>query len=180
MARHQHDVRLKASPQPCRPSRCTVAGIREWANAESVKQQEVGRRFPQFEERLSDSPLVERIWMTESENVGTFVDRLGRAGILVHEPIADAFHRGRSHSSSLRTAQYRFLRATGLSRRTVRQIERARYAAALLKDGVSILDTVYEAGYSDQSHLTRSLKHYIGRTPAEIPSSPIVALHAST
>jgi len=40
--------------------------------------------------------------------------------------------------------------------------------------------TVYEAGYSDQSHLTRSLKHYIGRTPAEIPSSPIVALHAST
>ncbi len=228
--------------------------------------------FPHFEERLSDSPFVERMWMTESghagsftsistvvwsiviskwrgrisisfhgpetnatrkeyppeaewfgimfklgtyvpaippgslidgnivlpatsgrtfslchsqwqfpnfENADTFVDRLVRAGILVHEPITDSFYQGRSQSSSLRTAQYRFLRSTGLSRRTVRQIERARYAAALLKEGVSILDTVYEAGYSDQPHLTRSLKHYIGQTPAEIPSTPIIALHTS-
>jgi AraC-like DNA-binding protein len=37
-----------------------------------------------------------------------------------------------------------------------------------LKQGVSILDTVYEAGYFDQAHLTRSLKHLIGQTPAQI------------
>lgn len=81
---------------------------------------------------------------------------------------------------SLRTVQYRILRSTGLSQRTIRQIERARYAAILLKQGVSILDTVYEAGYSDQPHLTRSLKHFIGHTPAEIPTIPIIALHTST
>ena len=224
--------------------------------------------FPHFEERLSDSPFVERIWMTQSErarsftsistvlwsmviskwrghitislhgpetgatckefpaegewfgiafklgtfvpqlspgslidgnivlpstsgrsfslchsawqfpnyeNADTFVDRLVRAGILVHEPIMNAVHQGQSQSLSLRTVQYRFLRSTGLSQRTIRQIERARYAAALLKQGVSIFDTVYEAGYSDQPHLTRSLKHYIGHTPAEIPSTTIVA-----
>ena len=34
--------------------------------------------------------------------------------------------------------------------------------------GVSILDTAYEAGYFDQPHLTRSLKQFIGRTPAQI------------
>ncbi len=34
--------------------------------------------------------------------------------------------------------------------------------------GVSILDAVHEAGYFDQSHLTRSLKHFIGLTPAQI------------
>jgi methylphosphotriester-DNA--protein-cysteine methyltransferase len=69
---------------------------------------------------------------------------------------------------SLRSAQRHFLRATGLTHSTVRQIERARHATNLLKQGVSILDTVYEAGYFDQAHLTRSLKYRIGQTPAEI------------
>jgi AraC-like DNA-binding protein len=27
---------------------------------------------------------------------------------------------------------------------------------------------VYQAGYADQSHMTRSLKHFIGYTPAQI------------
>jgi len=112
------------------------------------------------------------------ENADTFVDRLVRAGILVHEPIMNAVHQGQSQALSLRTVQYRVLRSTGLSQRTIRQIERARYAAALLKQGVSIFDTVYEAGYSDQPHLTRSLKHFIGYTPAEILTTPIIGLHS--
>ncbi|MEO8613246.1 MAG: helix-turn-helix domain-containing protein [Chloroflexota bacterium] len=112
------------------------------------------------------------------ENADTFVDRLVRAGILVHEPIMNSVHQGQS--LSLRTVQYRFLRSTGLSQRTIRQIERARYAASLLKQGMSIFDTVCEAGYSDQPHLTRSLKHFIGHTPAEIPTTPIIALPTST
>ncbi|MBI1278837.1 MAG: helix-turn-helix domain-containing protein [Anaerolineaceae bacterium] len=110
------------------------------------------------------------------ENADTFVNQLVRAGILVHEPITNAVHQGRSQSLSLRMVQYRFRRSTGLSQRTIRQIQRARYAAALLKQGASIFDTVCEAGYSDQPHLTRSLKHFIGLTPAEIPSTPIIAL----
>jgi hypothetical protein len=113
------------------------------------------------------------------ENADTFVDQLVRSGILVHDPVMSAFHQGQSPSLSLRTIQYRFLRSTGLSQRTIRQIERARYAASLLKQGVSIFDTVCEAGYSDQPHLTRSLKHFIGLTPAEIPTTPIIALHGS-
>jgi hypothetical protein len=113
------------------------------------------------------------------ENADTFVDRLVRAGILVHEPIMNAVHQGQSQSLSLRTVQYRFLRSTGLSQRTIRQIERARYATALLKQGVSIFDTVHEAGYSDQPHLTRSLKHFIGHTPTEILTTPIIALYPS-
>jgi AraC-like DNA-binding protein len=113
------------------------------------------------------------------ENADTFVDRLVREGILRRDPVMDAVHRGHSQSLSLRAVQYRFVRSTGLSQRTIRQIERARYAAALLKQGVSIFDTVYEAGYSDQPHLTRSLKHFIGYTPAEIPTTPLIALHDS-
>jgi AraC-like DNA-binding protein len=33
---------------------------------------------------------------------------------------------------------------------------------------MSILDTVYQAGYFDQAHLTRSLRRFIGQTPAQL------------
>jgi hypothetical protein len=114
------------------------------------------------------------------ENADTFVDRLVREGLLICDPVLNAINQGQSQTLSLRTIQYRFLHSTGLSQRTIQQIERARYATALLKQGVSIFDTVYEAGYSDQPHLTRSLKHFIGHTPAEILITPIIALHNST
>jgi len=100
------------------------------------------------------------------ENAETFVARLVRKGLLARDPVVDAVHDRRA--LSLRSAQRHFLRATGLTHGAVRQIERARHATTLLKDGVSILDTVHDAGYFDQAHLTRSLKHRIGLTPAEI------------
>jgi AraC-like DNA-binding protein len=111
------------------------------------------------------------------ENADTFVDQLVRSGIVAHDPIVSAIQQGQSPALSLRSIQYRFLHVTGLSQRTIRQIERARYAASLLRQGASIFDTVSEAGYSDQPHLTRALKHFIGHTPAEIPTTPIMALH---
>jgi len=69
---------------------------------------------------------------------------------------------------SSRTVRHRFLRATGLSQSHVHQIERAERAAALLQQSVTILDTVYEVGYFDQPHLTRSLKRWIGYTPVQL------------
>ena len=102
------------------------------------------------------------------ENADTFVDRLVRDGLLVREPVVQAALHDQLKDLSLRTAQRHFLRTTGLTHRAVRQIERARYATTLLQQGLSILDVVYEAGYFDQPHLTRSLKQFIGYTPAQI------------
>jgi AraC-like DNA-binding protein len=62
------------------------------------------------------------------------------------------------------------LRATGLTQGAAYQIERPQRAVALLQQGVSILDTVELLGYSDQPHLTRSLKHLVGQTPAQLLS----------
>jgi AraC-like DNA-binding protein len=101
-------------------------------------------------------------------NADTFVDWLVRAGLLLHEPLVDAALQGQRQELSVSTIQRRFLRATGVTQATARQIERARYATLLLQQGTSILDTTYEAGYFDQPHLTRSLKHFIGQTPAQI------------
>jgi hypothetical protein len=102
------------------------------------------------------------------ENAETFVDRLVGAGLIIVDPtIAPTLH-GQPQKLSLRTAQRRFLQATGLTHGVVRQIERARFATHLLKQGFSILDAVCEAGYFDQAHLTRSLRRWIGQTPAQI------------
>jgi AraC-like DNA-binding protein len=102
------------------------------------------------------------------DNAETFVNRLVRQGLLEHEPLVNDALAGRRTDLSTRSMQRRFLRATGLTQGTLMQIERARFALALLEGGASILDTVDQAGYSDQPHLTRSLKRFVGRTPAEI------------
>ena len=102
------------------------------------------------------------------ENADTFVDRLARKGLIARDPIVDTVLRGGADARSIRSAQRHFLRATGISHGTVRQIERARRAALLLRDGVPILDVVHAVGYYDQAHLTRSLRHRIGLTPLAV------------
>jgi len=110
-----------------------------------------------------------RSWQyPDYENVETFIDWLVRDEVLVHEPIVDAVLKDHPQDMSLRSLQRRFLRATGVTHSYVRQIQRAQQAVTLLQQGVSILDTVYEAGYFDQPHLTRSLKQLMGQTPAQI------------
>lgn len=102
------------------------------------------------------------------ENAETFVDWLVRDEVLVCDPVVNAALQDQLPAISGRTVRHRFLRATGLSQSHIRQMKRAQQAAALLEQGVSILDTAHEAGYFDQPHLTRSLKQFIGYTPAQI------------
>ena len=102
------------------------------------------------------------------ENADTFVDRLLQQDLLGRDLVVETALQGRQNDLSIRTTRRRFMRTIGLTQNAVRQIERARYAAVLLREGKSILDVVYEAGYFDQPHLTRSLKHFIGQTPTQI------------
>jgi AraC-like DNA-binding protein len=113
--------------------------------------------------------LLGMAWQLPSfDNADTFIDRLVRDEILVREPVVEAALQGHLKDLSLRSVQRRFLRATGVTHNTVYQIDRARRAMTLLQQGVSILDTVGEADYADQPHLTRALKRYMGQTPAQI------------
>ncbi len=106
--------------------------------------------------------------LPDFENAETFVQRLARSGLLVTEPVVQATLADHTPDISSRTVRRRFLRATGLTPKTIQQIERAQQAAALLQQGLPILDAVYTAGYADQPHLTRSLRRFYGYTPAEI------------
>lgn len=102
------------------------------------------------------------------ENAEAFVDRLVRRGLVQADRIASAAIQGESLRVSTRTEQRRVLRVTGLTRAAIHQIERARRAALLLRQGRPILDVVHEAGYYDQAHLTRSLRRFVGQSPVRV------------
>jgi AraC-like DNA-binding protein len=117
----------------------------------------------------------ESFWLDSSaweipnfDNADTFVERLVREGLLAHDPVVGAVLQGHPQPFSPRALQYRFVRATGLSHKVIQQIECAQQALALLQRGTSIIDTAHEVGYFDQSHLTNSLKRFLGQTPAQI------------
>ena len=104
----------------------------------------------------------------DANNIDTFIERLVRAGVLARDRVVENVLQDQPAEMSARTLRHRFLRATGLTHGQIRQIERAQRAAALIQQGASILDTVYDAGYYDQPHLTRSLKQWVGFTPAQL------------
>jgi AraC-like DNA-binding protein len=102
------------------------------------------------------------------DDAEALVNRLVKAGVVAHDPSISAALVGEPSSLSMRSAQRHFKQATGMTFGTLRQIERARYATNLLREGTSILDATHAVGYYDQAHLTRSLKALIGLTPATI------------
>lgn len=102
------------------------------------------------------------------ENAETFVKRLVNRGLIVADPLVSSMINERTRTASTRTSQRRFQRVTGMSRTGIEQIQRARRATLLLKEGHSIPDVVFSAGYYDQAHLTRSLNRFVGQTPREI------------
>ena len=107
-----------------------------------------------------------RAWDIPSfDNAECFVTRLAAEGVIAREGVVEAALAGRGPDVGLRSTQRRFVRAAGITREALRQIERARYAAWLLTSGIPVLDVVDQAGYFDQPHLSRALRRLIGPTP---------------
>lgn len=134
------------------------------------------KHYLNAEQTLPDASR-DRFWLKgaarqipDFENVESFIDRLVREEELVHDPAVSAALQVGPLEMPDRTLRHRFLQATGQTQKHIRQYERAIKAASLLRHGVSILDTVFETGYFDQPHLTRSLRQFIGYTPAQILS----------
>ena len=114
--------------------------------------------------RLDDSAWE----IPDDDNAEVFVNRLVRRGLLCRDAAVAAALEGDEQAVNTRTAQRQFLFATGMSHAAVKQIERARFATQLLRDGLTPSDVVHEAHYFDQAHLTRSLRKLIGLTPGSI------------
>jgi AraC-like DNA-binding protein len=115
------------------------------------------------------------------DDVEALVAQLVRRELLLRDSVvAHALSRGQVLDLSARSVQRHFLRATGLTHASIRQIERAHRAAELLRQGTPILAVVDETGYSDQSHLTKSLKRFIGQTPARVLSASAPRVDSSS
>jgi hypothetical protein len=102
------------------------------------------------------------------DNADAFLARLQRNQLLTLDPLVRSALDGGTQQVSPRTLQRRFLTATGVTHRRIRQIDRAREAATLLRAGQPIAAVVEATGYADQPHLTRALRRLIGQTPLEI------------
>jgi len=98
----------------------------------------------------------------------TFVARLVRAGLIARDSAVEGAVRGEPQALSLRSIQRHFLQSAGMTHSRFRQIERARFAANLLRQGGTLVDTAHAAGFFDQAHLARALKQLIGQTPTQI------------
>ena len=126
--------------------------------------------------RLIDLPVEDgwceiagvRIPVPDPGDLESFVDRLVARGVLVADHDVYTALGGADPHWSPRTMQRRFRTTTGLGRKQIHQIRRAREAYAMLQQGVRPADVAVRAGYADQPHLTRALRVLSGRTPAEI------------
>ena len=97
-----------------------------------------------------------------------FVGALLEAGTLVSDEDIRRALSGDDIGLSRRSWQRRFRAVTGLSRKQIQQLERAREAYVLLQRGLRPAEVAIAAGYADQAHLTRSLKLIRNETPAQI------------
>jgi AraC-like DNA-binding protein len=172
----------------------TAAGIASWAEGAEILwiKLKLGTFMPHMPTRkLLDMETIlpeaasQSFWLKGSawqfpdcDDVETFVDRLARDDVLVRDPVVSAALQDQLPEMPSRTVRHRFVQATGLTQSHIQQMKRAQHAEALLRQGVSILDTVFEAGYFDQPHLTRSLKQFIGYTPAQISRMSQPACHS--
>jgi hypothetical protein len=106
--------------------------------------------------------------LPEYDGAEDLVQRLVRAGVIVRDPMVRDVLCGRPPDATARTVRRRFRNATGLTPGVVRQIERAREAAMLIRLGAPIADVAHDLGYYDQPHLARSLGRFIGHTATEL------------
>jgi hypothetical protein len=193
---HMVFTKYNGSVHPIVVGPWTTAGVASWGDGAEILwiKFKLGTFMPHLptrafldSETLLPGAASQSFWLKgcawqfpDFENVETFIKRLARDDVLVRDPVVSAALQDQPHPQAMasRTVRHRFLRATGLTQSRIRQVERAQRAEALLRQGVSILDTVHEVGYFDQPHLTRALKQWVGYTPAQITRIYALGCHS--
>jgi hypothetical protein len=105
------------------------------------------------------------------DNAEVLINKLVDDGLLKIDHVVDAILNGMPNTFSPRSIQRHFIQTTGITLNYFRQIQRAREASDYLQTGSTPLEAALAAGYYDQSHMTKSLKKIMGKTPIEIIQS---------
>jgi hypothetical protein len=102
------------------------------------------------------------------ENAEDFATALVRHGVIVRDPIVRDAMAGKPTIATDRTVQRHFANVTGMTWKSLRQIQRANRAVALLAAGRRPAEVAMELGYADQSHMTNSMRRIVGLTPGQV------------
>lgn len=102
------------------------------------------------------------------ENAEGLINEMVRLGMLKSNHVVDSVLQGAPPAMSDRAKQRHFARTTGLTQKSFEQIERAKQAVAHLQQGKRPADVAAELGYTDQAHMTRSIKKLMDTTPKDV------------
>jgi AraC-like DNA-binding protein len=102
------------------------------------------------------------------DNVEQLVAALARKGLLERDPVVARALQGARQRLDERSIQRHFAEVTGLGLKMFQQIARAHAAAERLRQGQAAAQVAAELAFSDQAHLSHSLKRFLGQTPREI------------
>lgn len=111
---------------------------------------------------------AERFEIPSFDNVEHLVAALARKGLLERDPVVSRALQGVRQKLDERSIQRHFAEVTGLGLKAFQQIARAHEAGRLLRDGQAAAQVAAELGFSDQAHLSHSLKRFLGQTPRQI------------
>ena len=110
----------------------------------------------------------ERFEIPRFDNAEQLVTALARQGVLERDPVVLRAMQGARQRLDDRSIQPHFAEVAGLGLKTLQQIARAHQAAELLRQGWTASQVAAELGFSDQAHMSHSLKRLLGKTPREI------------
>jgi len=102
------------------------------------------------------------------DNAEEFVNEMVQLGMLKSSSVVASVLQGAPPAMSDRAKQRYFAKTTGLTQKSFEQIERAKQAVALLQQGKKPADVAAELGYTDQAHMTRSIRKLMDTTPTEV------------
>lgn len=110
----------------------------------------------------------DRLEVPSFDNVEHMVAAMARKGLIERDPVVARALQGNGQRLDERSIQRHFAAVTGLSFKGFQQIARAQEAARLLRAGRSLSQVAAELAFTDQSHMTHSLKRFLGQTPAQL------------
>ena len=102
------------------------------------------------------------------ETAEALVEAMVARGVVRMDEVVASILQGDDKALSDRAKQRHFSEVTGLTRKSLEQIKRAQAAIRELQDGKRPVDVAMETGFTDQAHLSKSLKKIMHRKPSEI------------
>jgi AraC-like DNA-binding protein len=113
----------------------------------------------------------QRLELPTFDNAEQFVMALARHGLLEVDRLVQRAGQAGWQRVDDRSLQRHSAHVTGLSPKKLQQIVRADAAMSLLQQGLCPADVAAQLGYTDQAHLTHSLRRILGMTPGQVTAA---------